>query len=64
MGGSLSRKMLLRKKVDYQEECLLRKKIVLLRTDDLKKLSLVDTCYRQSFISVKTKLFRKENWST
>ena len=65
MGGSLSRKMLLRKKVDYQEECLLRKIVVLERTDDLKQLkSLVATCYRQSFISLKTRLFRKENWST
>ena len=40
MGGSLSRNMLLRKKVDYQEECLLRKIVVLERTDDLKSLKV------------------------
>jgi len=40
MGGSLSRNMLLRKKVDYQEECFLRKIVVLERTDDLKSLKV------------------------
>ena len=62
MGGSLSRKMLLRKKVDYQEECWLRRiycKLFFKERTTLK--SSVDIyIYRKSLLSLKAGPFRNE----
>jgi len=60
MGALFQEKMLLRKKVDYREECFLTKiNLKLLFNERTTSKSSVDT-YRKSLLALKTGLFQRE----
>ena len=60
MGALFQEKMLLRKKVNYQEECFLRRiNLQLLFNERTTQKSSVDT-YSKSLLGLKSRLFQRE----